>query len=373
LEPGTVLEEIARLSRTPRAAGSKGDSRAFDVVRAGFEAAQSFDLQVQSFEFEKYAPVSWRLTIEGSDVDCMPALCSLPTPRGGIEGIVCRFNDPDVSGKVALLPISQTHESIEVEKLAGRGAAAALVFDDSGGPGMLAGRVRYPQSSIPSLMIRRGTAKRLWRDAPKRRVRVRLIIRARTEKGFARNIYAVPRSAKGASLFVGHRDSRPFSPGAVDNASGTAFLLFLSNLAGDPQFSLLSTDAEEYGLLGAHHFMSEDNGLDPGTSVVNLDSIGSGRLHLVGRSRAGVLSAGLNGRISSVARGLGFALPRLSTPRGSDCDVFLRRGFKACWLRSYPTPSATTTEDTVDHIKLNTVAQCCRLLGLVVSGGLAIS
>ncbi|MDA4128805.1 MAG: M28 family peptidase [Thaumarchaeota archaeon] len=334
------------------------------------ESSERFDLESQSFQFQQYVLEDSSLIVDGLETECIPALCSASTHRGGLAGLVCRDIDEDARGKIVLLPISRIHESIAVEELAGRGAAGVLIYPNSGG--MLVGRVRYPSSSIPSLMVRRPLGRKLWKDSSKKEVHVALTIRARTKKGFGRNLYATPRNGRATSLFVAHRDSRPYSPGAIDNASGTAFLLFLASTINQPRFSLLSTDAEEYGLLGAHHFVSTGSRMNSGTSVFNLDSIGSGQLHLVGRSRAGSLSAKLNARISSVAKGLSLTLPKLSTPRGSDCDVFLQEGFESCWLRSYPTPTATTTDDTVAHIRQGVIAKCCRLLERVGVSSVAV-
>jgi aminopeptidase YwaD len=189
-------------------------------------------------------------------------------------------------------------------------------------------------------------------------------------RGRGTNIFATPRTTKTAALYVAHRDSRPFSPGAIDNGSGTALLLFLAEAMKNPSFSLLSTDAEEYGLVGARHFARTEP-LEAGTSIVNLDSVGSGHLHLVDNTRAGRLSATLNSRISSLAKSVGITLSHLSIPRGSDCDAFLECGFQASWLRSYPTPTATTVDDSVKHISRAAISQSCLLLRRLAGANLS--
>lgn len=220
-------------------------------------------------------------------------------------------------------------------------------------------------------MIPGELGERLWEDSTGKALQALMTLRAELVRGRGTNIFATPRNAKTTAVYVAHRDSRHFSPGALDDASGTSLLLFLAEVIKNPSFALLSTDAEEYGLVGARHFVAEKV-LETRPSVVNLDSVGSGRLHLVDNSRAGRLSEGLNSRISSLAESLGLRLPRLSTPRGSDCDAFLERGYRASWLRSYPTPTATTVEDTVEHVRKSAISQVClltrRLAGADLSG-----
>ena len=148
-------------------------------------------------------------------------------------------------------------------------------------------------------------------------------------------------------------------------------LLLLAEMSPDHAYSILSTDAEEYGLVGARAFVKSESGLDRRTSVLNLDSIGAGSLRLVNHTRRGPLSRALNSRISSLARTEGIALLRLGTPRGSDCDVFMERGYRSSWLRSYPTPTATTVDDTVAHIDGALIESACSLLRSVAASGLA--
>ena len=215
------------------------------------------------------------------------------------------------------------------------------------------------------MMVSADQGKILWERCRTEQPEVEILLRAETTVSMGTNLYATPREAVAGTIFTAHRDSRPLSPGALDNASGTAFLLYLATNFS-PQFSLLSTDAEEYGLLGARAFAGRRGRMDRQTEVVNLDSIGSGPLHLVECSRAGLLSVQLNSKIESLARDVGVNLRRLTTPRGSDSDVFMEEGLESAWLRSYPTPTATTIDDTVAHVDPAILAQCCSLLGRVV-------
>ncbi len=358
--PDSVLAGISHLSRRPRPAGSEADAAALAEMRAAIESSDRFGVEEDVFEFERYIPEKWELKVDGDERESVFAVCSASTPRGGISAPLRRSDSADLDGSVALLRISSVHESIAVEELAGRGALGVVAYHD-GGP-TLVGRVRYPRSSIPCLMVGTELGEALWNESAMKGAEVEFKLRARTAMTRGTSLFAVPRLTPAKLLFVAHRDSRPLSPGAIDNASGSALLLFLSASSRNPHFGLLSTDAEEYGLLGARAFMRGEGRVKRDTEVVNLDSVGSGTLRLVERSRAGPLSAELNAKLSRIAEGAGRPLGTLTTPRGSDSDIFAEAGLRSSWVRSYPTPTATTIDDTASHVDVAVLDDCCSLL-----------
>ena len=362
-----VMSDIAMLSRDSRAAGTAFNAQMTKLVVENFGNTGLLNVVKQRFKFTRYAPDKFSLVIDGKLSDCRPALCSENTPVCGLSGNVCNYGRRNnVEGKLVLLPIRKTHESIMVEDLAGRGAIGAIVYQKD--TPLLAARVRYKKSSIPCVSVSGIVGSRLQRRLQGRMVEAHVVVRSRLLDGVGTNIVARPKQSKSQLIFCAHRDSRIFSRGAIDNASGTALLLFLSRKKA-PDFSLVSTDGEEYGLLGAKQLvesgMSDDIASEK--EVINLDSIGAGPLHLVTRSRGGALSRRLNQKVRRIAfEKMGLRLGGLQTPRGSDSDVFKAAGFEACWLRSYPAPFATTVKDTVEHISPTTVGIACRLVSAIV-------
>ena len=361
----SVLAWIRRLSRSPRPAGSREDARARTWMRAVIESTGRFAIDEESFEFERYLPKKWGLVIDGKETEAIFAVCSANTPRGGLDAPLRRSDSKDIEGCVALLPISGVHESIAVEELARRGAVGVLAFQKAGRHHV--GRVKYPRSSIPCLTVDAELGNGIWGKVRKRELAVEMNVRAETKMSEGRNLVALPRKTPAKTLFTAHRDSRPMSPGAIDNASGSSFLLFLAGCSQTPDFGILSTDAEEYGLLGARAFMKTTGLPHNIVDAINLDSIGSGPLHLVERSRAGPLSESLNSEVEDHAHSEGVHLSRLSIPKGSDSDVFMDAGLRACWIRSYPTPTATTIDDTSSHIDPEILDQCRLLLSSLVA------
>jgi hypothetical protein len=82
-------------------------------------------------------------------------------------------------------------------------------------------------------------------------------------------------------VLVAHYDTVLTSPGAGDDAAGVATLLeagraLAVEYGGGPDVTLLFTDAEEVGAVGAEAFLAS-GGLDPGrTTVLNFDARGTG-------------------------------------------------------------------------------------------------
>ncbi|HEX8290946.1 MAG TPA: M28 family peptidase, partial [Pyrinomonadaceae bacterium] len=82
-------------------------------------------------------------------------------------------------------------------------------------------------------------------------------------------------------ILVAHYDTMLTSPGAGDDAAGVATLLeagraLAAEYGGAPEVTLLFTDAEEIGAVGAEAFLAS-GGLDPKrTTVLNFDARGTG-------------------------------------------------------------------------------------------------
>jgi len=363
-EYSQVLKDIRSLSKTPRPAGSHASVRIERVIRSRLESPEKFALRIQTFEFKQYVPRKYLLQVDGERRICLPLLCSKATPRTGITAPLARYTAHNQQGKIALIPVGKVHESFAVEDAASRGAVAAIVFPFSGP--LLSGRAAYPRSSISCVSVSSRLGWNLWGQLSERKFDARVLVEAKIVRGRATNIIATPRSLPTKTLLVAHRDSRIFSPGAIDNASGCALLLLSARQRGRPDYGILLTDAEEYGLQGAKHFVKSEQ-LDKSTEVVNFDSVGAGKLGVVTKSRSGKMPRTQITKIRRLASRINLDLASISTPRGSDSDVFIERGFHACWVRSYPTPSATTVEDTIEYVDPATIGKSVRLMKALVA------
>jgi hypothetical protein len=100
--------------------------------------------------------------------------------------------------------------------------------------------------------------------------------------GYGRNILATEVGECDSSITViveGHIDTAPFTPGADDNASGTAGMMEIARImkgnVWETTAQYIGFDAEEIGLLGSLHYaaLAESNAVNI-KSVINLDMIG---------------------------------------------------------------------------------------------------
>ncbi len=108
-------------------------------------------------------------------------------------------------------------------------------------------------------------------------------IRSRRRDATAYNVMARRgRDAHGV-LVVAHVDSKPNTPGALDNASGVAVLLLVAELLGPSRIGELPVDVELLAVNGEDHYAApgevawlshESEGLDRITLAVNIDGAG---------------------------------------------------------------------------------------------------
>jgi Peptidase family M28 len=109
---------------------------------------------------------------------------------------------------------------------------------------------------------------------------------SRGREDFVNVIAVAPRSTRApvrsqeTIVVTAHRDNLGVSPGANDNASGTAALLELARNVGDASlthtFVFVSTDGGAFGGLGAEAFAESSRFAGRIIAVVNLDAIGGG-------------------------------------------------------------------------------------------------
>lgn len=136
----------------------------------------------------------------------------------------------------------------------------------------------------------------------------------------------------------------PHVPGAVDNASGVAAVLFAAQeLQASPlqksNYYFVGTGSEESGLKGATHFLKTHRAefeKNP-TYFINFESIGGGTLHVVeseGLLGRFIYPPYLNGLAQHIAMKKGYApLPSVSLQAGTDTAVTALAGLPSlCFI-----------------------------------------
>ncbi|MGH2704138.1 MAG: M28 family metallopeptidase [Actinomycetota bacterium] len=188
--------------------------------------------------------------------------------------------------------------------------------------------------------------------------------------GMSRNVVARPRGldpARPVIVVGGHFDTVAGSPGANDNASGTAVVVALAEaFAGRPVPVLFAafTAEERQPPTGAHHLGSEElleglrNAGTPVAAMLSIDMIANGPALIVGRHRAS--PDALQTEIAGVAADL--AIPEQTIVRGdvSDHVPFALAGVPAAWLWTGEHPSFHLPSDTLDVVQGDAVARAGR-------------
>ena len=192
----------------------------------------------------------------------------------------------DVQGKIALVQRGTLRFAEKVANAAAAGAAGVIVYNNEG-----SARVRGSlgrMSNVPAVTVSGDDGQRLLQLLASGPVVVRLGVDASTSEQPASNVIAELQggtAAPGVVVFGGHLDSVPGSPGANDNASGSAVVLELARqLASvDPsqrphtvRFVLFG--AEEIGLFGSRHYVDTLSEAERRSIVamINLDMVGVG-------------------------------------------------------------------------------------------------
>lgn len=243
----------------PRPAGSEDAARArryiMQVVRD-----LGFLPEVQPFFVTVPRCDACRLTTEaGRVIPCLPAIGSattpaplqgVPRPLRPVSSAAPRAHG-NSNGVFLLCPVGSHTGSDYVRFAAEQGARAILLYHD-GVPDLYSEVLPDCDWRVPAVTIRRTDA--LWLQAERPVLRLTLT-RTRVKSSCSNIIVEVGQGGR-PLLFLAHYDTRPWSPGALRNASGVAALLdLLSRMQGwsGPRAVLGFLDAEEFDAAGSRH------------------------------------------------------------------------------------------------------------------------
>ncbi|WP_207957366.1 M28 family metallopeptidase [Streptomyces sp. YIM 98790] len=266
-----------------RAAGAPGHDASAEYAGRLLEAA-GYDVTYQYFDFEyreTLAESLRQLTPAERDIEIIAMSYTASTPVGGIEGQLAAtpvdeddtngcepedFADGDFTGRIALIKRGGCTFALKQQNAAAAGAVAAIVYNNTEGP--LNGTLGGPEeTALPTGGITQEEGEALAAGLAEGEVTVALELRELRETRTTPNVIAeTPGGDPDNVVMVGaHLDSVPEGPGINDNASGsggvleTALQLAKADRHGKApnkvRFALWS--AEEFGLLGAEHYVSE--------------------------------------------------------------------------------------------------------------------
>ncbi len=384
--PPSALAHVTMLAKEigPRAAGTEGDRKAIDYVAEQFRRL-GYAVERQAFPFryfeETRAPQLGVVSAAGPRLAPVTMLYSASTPESGVEAEVVAaglgrqgdFVGRSVEGKIALIERGEIFFSDKVANAAALGAVAVVLYNNQPGPPTV-GTLRGP-SRIPAVIVSQDEGRALLRQVEGGSVRLRLVVRTIAETRTSFNVIGIKRGVRQPGEIVvvgGHRDSVPVSPGANDNASGTAGVIEAARLLAPIRTArtihFVAFGAEELGLVGSAHYAQHATGAIVG--MVNLDMVGRGQL--------GVLNSNDDNRLvdvaEQVARRLGIAISRskLGGAAGSDHFSFEQIGVPTAFVHTGDDSAIHTPNDVLERIDPALIAQAARLaagIALEAAGG----
>ncbi|MBW4562452.1 MAG: M20/M25/M40 family metallo-hydrolase [Mojavia pulchra JT2-VF2] len=356
----TYADVQALVNMGPRVAGTpvmeKASSYLIDRYRqAGYVA------EVQTFNYEKFVDLGSNLTINGTNIEGKALNGTIPGKLNAPLVAVPNFGRPDdfakvnVKGAIAIVRRGEIRFSQKASNAAAAGAVGLVVVNNQ--PGNLNGATLGESAKIPVLGLSGDRGNPLLQQAQNAPVNVSLNVNAQRQVVNGRNVIAhLPGVTQPKLILGGHYDSVPGSPGANDNASGTAVVLAIArnlantNLARQTWF--VAFDGEEDGLHGSRAFVdtAKPEFLSGLKGMLNFDMVGVNNQLLIGGTSS----------LTAIAKAVDSDIKTLGsyTYGGSDHAPFANKNVPVLFFYRGQDPNYHSPNDkTIDPKLLNETAQ----------------
>lgn len=265
----------------PRVAGSANIERASEYLIDRYRKA-GYQTEIQTFTYPKFADLGSTLSVEGRSIEVWAMVHSIAgTPTGKLVtvpnfGSAADFAQVPVAGAIVIVKRGGGLSFAQkIEAAAQAGAIGVIVVNTQ--PEPIRGMLLKPPA-IPAVSVSSQVGQSLYDRAQNSEI-VTLTVKTQSN-AIGRNIIAHLPGVTQPKLIIGaHYDSVEGSPGANDNASGTAVVLGLArNLspAIARQVWLISFDGEEDGLKGSAAFVDRATPqfLTALKGMINFDMVG---------------------------------------------------------------------------------------------------
>ncbi|RFU68540.1 M28 family peptidase [Bacillus sp. V59.32b] len=383
-----MYADVALLSKGigPRVTGTKEERMAAEYIK---KRLQSYGYKVETQEFS----IPDRLMGHLQTSDQKEVLVTIPagsasTSKEGITaelfnagyGKVTDFSEA-AAGKIALISRGEglTFKQ-KVDNAYAAGAIGVLIYNNVDSPAPLNPSLG---AEVPIAVggITKVSGEALLQDVVMQNKTVTLKIE-RIENVKSQNIIATKLPKKGSNHDIlhvsAHYDSVPFAPGASDNATGTAVSLELARVMKsypiDKELRFVFAGAEEIGLVGSHHYVSQltDDEIARSIGNFNMDMVGTSW-----ENASAIFMNTVDGKANIVSDTAQATAERIGTPselilyqRGaSDHVSFHEAGIPAVnFIRREPgtanlEPYYHTPLDTLEHISPERLKEAGDLVG----------
>lgn len=292
-----------------RVAGSPTAERASQYLSNEYRKA-GYQVEIQTFTYPKFADAGSSLSLNGKTIEAWAMVRSIAgSPSGKLVAVpnfgqLEDFEAVSVRNQIAIVKRGGGVQFAQkIENAAAAGAIGILIVNNQ--PGNIRGMLMKP-SSIPAASLSEQIGTPLLEQAQKTTLQATLTVKAQPD-ALGRNVIAHLPNVKQPKLIIGgHYDSVEGSPGANDNASGTAVVLGLArSLSKSPevrQIWFMAFDGEEDGLKGSDAFVNRATPqfLSGLKAMLNFDMVGvNDRLLLDGSGAMSAIAQSTTGDVSS--------------------------------------------------------------------------
>lgn len=309
----------ALVSLGPRVAGTSAAEQASAYLIEEYRKA-GYVTQIQTFSYSKVEDQGSNVTInsstnpttiQGQSFNGSKA-GNLSAPLVVVPNVGRRadFEQVNVRGAIAIVERGEIRFLEKAENAAAAGAVGLIIVNNTSGNlfGTLGGEL-----DIPVLALSQEQGSSLFEQAEREQLEITLNVNVTERSITGRNIIAHLAGVTQPSILIGgHYDSVDGSPGANDNASGTAVVLDMARkLAKTPtaqQVWFVAFDGEEDGLHGSRAFVREADSqfLSNLEGMLNFDMVGvNSSLQVSGTPTLTALADTLQQSISTVDGGSG--------------------------------------------------------------------
>ncbi|MBI3966108.1 MAG: M20/M25/M40 family metallo-hydrolase [Chloroflexi bacterium] len=356
-----IMRHLRRLSVDvgPRVSGSAGDRAAAEYLTSQFRSL-GYEVEIQRFLVPYFEARRVEVKLLAPEARDLRTTALIGSGSGDVTAAIFDAGfgrDVEVTaaarGKIALVERGEIAFAQKARNAASAGALAVLIFNNEDTP--FTGTLGDPVG-LPVVGIAATDGEALRRAAGSGRLRVRVVADTVSEQREGQNVVARLPGEVARVILGAHYDTVPGSPGANDNASGTATVVELARLfaaRGQRQrLIFVAFGGEEIGLEGSRHFVGQlpAERLRDLRAMFSVDQIAVGERLMVG-STADTRSQSL--RESTIAQ-IGrhgvraFAGHNVSN---SDHAPFSRAGVPAVFVNRPDDPHQHTPADAADRLQ----------------------
>ncbi|GAA6620761.1 M28 family peptidase [Scytonema sp. NUACC26] len=279
----TLADVEALVNLGPRVTGTPVMEKASTYLVNEYRKA-GYVTEVQTFTYSKFKDNGSQLTIDGETIKgsalngTIPGNVNAPLVAVPNYGRKADFTSVNVTGAIAIVQRGEIRFSEKAKNALAAGAVGLVIVNNKSGDlyGSLAEEVK-----IPVLTLSQEKGDRILQQVQRVAQNASLKVDAQKRNVSGRNIIAHLEGVTQPKILLGaHYDSVVGSPGANDNASGSAVLLsFARNLSKTQtarQAWFVAFDGEEDGLQGSRAFVktAKPEFLSGLKAMMNFDMVG---------------------------------------------------------------------------------------------------